>query len=208
MGSLPVEGRDEVKRTNEIKTAIPLLEAIAIAGKDITADALLTQRKFAEYLVEKRQAHYSFTVKGNQPGLLADLEFYFRDRGQPHFVEQTPPDHGRLETRQIWTTTELNDYLRFPHVGQAFLVERQTIEKKTGEASSEIAYGITSLPAGLAGPRHLAIYARNHWAIENREHYVRDVTFREDAQKTRTGSQPNAHAGITANDTASAASML
>lgn len=50
--------------------------------------------------------------------------------------------------------------------------------------------------AGLAGPRHLAVYARNHWAIENREHYVRDVTFREDAQKTRTGSQPNAHAGV------------
>ena len=55
--------------------AIPLLEAIDIAGKDITADALLTQRKFAEYLVEKRQAHYYFTVKGNQPGLLEDLPF-------------------------------------------------------------------------------------------------------------------------------------
>jgi len=71
--------------------AIPLLEAIEIAGKDITADALLTQRKRAEYLVEKRQAHYYFTVKGNQPGLLEDLEFYFRERGQPHFVEPTPP---------------------------------------------------------------------------------------------------------------------
>ena len=70
MGTLPVEGREEVKRTNEIKMAIPLLEAIEIAGKDITADALLTQRKLAEYLVEKRQAHYYFTVKGNQPGLL------------------------------------------------------------------------------------------------------------------------------------------
>ena len=92
---MPVENRDEVKRTNEIKTAIPLLEGIDIAGKDITADALLTQRKLAEYLVEKRQAHYYFTVKGNQPGLLEDLEFYFRDRGQPHFIEQTPPDHGR-----------------------------------------------------------------------------------------------------------------
>ena len=55
--------------------AIPLLEALEIAGKDITADALLTQRKLAAYLVEKRQAHYYFTVKGNQPGLLADLEF-------------------------------------------------------------------------------------------------------------------------------------
>ena len=97
MGTLPVENRDEVKRTNEIKTAIPLLDAIEIAGKEISADALLTQRSFATYLVEKRQAHYYFTVKGNQPGLLEALEFYFQDRGQPHFVEHTPPDHGRLK---------------------------------------------------------------------------------------------------------------
>lgn len=62
--------------------------------------------------------------------------------------------------------------------------------------SKEIAYGITSLPAALAGPRHLAVYARQHWGIENREHYVRDVTFREDAQRARTGHQPDAHAAI------------
>src|SRR5215469_8981914 len=59
-----------------------------------------------------------------------------------------------------------------------------------------IAFGITSLPADLAGPRHLGIYARNHWAIENREHYVRDKTFGEDLQQVRTGNQPNAHAAI------------
>jgi predicted transposase YbfD/YdcC len=62
---LPVEGREEVKRTNEIKTAIPLLEAIAIEGKEVTADALLTQRKLADYLVRERKAHYHFTVKAN-----------------------------------------------------------------------------------------------------------------------------------------------
>ena len=80
MGTLPVEGKEkeEVKRTNEIKTAIPLLEAIEIEGQDVTADALLTQRELAAYLVEKRKAHYYFTVKGNQPGLLEALEFYFR----------------------------------------------------------------------------------------------------------------------------------
>ena len=60
----------------------------------------------------------------------------------------------------------------------------------------EIAYGITSLPADLAGPRHLAVYARHHWAIENREHYVRDKTFGEDLQQVRTGNQPNAYAAI------------
>ena len=144
MGTLPVAHREEVKRTNEIKMAIPLLDAIDIKGKEVSADALLTQRRFATYLVEERQAHYHFTVKGNQPGLLEALQFYFQERGQPHFVEHTPPDHGRLETRKIWTTTELNDYLDFPHVGQAFVIERHVTEKKTGATSREIAYGLTS----------------------------------------------------------------
>jgi predicted transposase YbfD/YdcC len=143
VGALPVENRDEVKRTNEIKTAIPLLDALDIKGKEISADALLTQRRFATYRVEKRQAHYHFTVKGNQPGLLEALKFYFQERGQPHFVEHTPPDHGRIETRKIWTTTELNAYLDFPHVGQAFVIERHVTEKKTGATSREIAYGLT-----------------------------------------------------------------
>src|SRR5438874_9745630 len=69
---------------------------------------------------------------------------YFQDRGEAHFVEHTPPDHGRVETRKIWTTTELNDYLNFPHVGQAFVVERHVTKKKTGESTLDIAYGITS----------------------------------------------------------------
>ena len=147
MGTLPVEGREEVKRTNEIKMAIPLLEVIDIRGKDVTADALLAQRELADYIV-RRGGHYHFTVKGNQAGTLEDLALYFQDRGKrpPDYVEHTPPDHGRIETRQIWITTELNDYLRFPRVGQAFVVERQSMEKRTGEVSSEIAYGITSRP--------------------------------------------------------------
>ena len=72
MGTLPVED-EKVKRTNEIKTAIPLLEAIDIEGKEITADALLTQRKVADYFVQDRKAHYHFTVKNNQPGLFQDI---------------------------------------------------------------------------------------------------------------------------------------
>ena len=144
MGTLPVAHRQEVKRTNEIKMAIPLLETLDIKGKEVSADALLTQRRFARYLVEERHAHYHFTVKANQPGLLEALEFYFQDRGQPHFVEHTPPDHGRLETRKIWITTELNGYLDFPHVGQAFVIARHSTEKKTGATSLEIAYGLTS----------------------------------------------------------------
>lgn len=179
-----MKDRDEVKRTNEIKMAIPLLEAIDIEGKDVSADALLTQRKFARYLVEKRKAHDYFTIKGNQPGLLRDLELYFHDRGQPHFVGQTPPDHGRIETRKIWITTELNGYLDFPHVGQAYLVERQRTEKKTGQTSCELAYGLTTRPPHEASPERVLKANRGQWTIEGC-HYILD--WNDDVQN---GSRP------------------
>ena len=190
MGALPVEKRDEVKRTNEIKMAIPLLDAIEIKGKEISADALLTQRRFARYLVEERQAHYHFTVKGNQPGLLEALEFYFQERGQPHFVEHTPPDHGRIETRKIWTTTALNAYLDFPHVGQAFVIERHVIEKKTGATSREIAYGLTSRTPAQARPQRVLRVNRGHWVIENSCHHILDWNYDEDRSRIRTGYGP------------------
>ena len=170
--------------------AIPLLEAIDIEGKEVSADALLTQRKLADYLVRERKAHYQFTVKGNQPGILQDLELYFQDRGQPHFVEHTPPDHGRIETRKIWTTTELNDYLDFPHVGQAFLVERHCTEKKTGKTSLEIAYGLTRRTPEQADPRRVLKVNRGHWTIENSCHYILDWNYDEDRSRIRTGHGP------------------
>jgi hypothetical protein len=90
----------------------------------ITADALLTQRDLARYLVKKRKAHYHFIVKGNQPTLLADIETYFQHRKEPDYIDNAPPDHGRIETRKIWTTTELNDYLNFPQRLRALLRPR------------------------------------------------------------------------------------
>lgn len=190
MGALPVDDREEVKRTNEIKMAIPLLEAIDIEGKEVSADALLTQRKLADYLVTQRKAHYHFTVKGNQPGVLQDLELYFRDRGKPHFVEHTPPDHGRIETRKIWTTSELNDYLDFPHVGQAFVVERHAHDKKSGASSVEVAYGITSKTPAQADPQRVLKINRQHWTIENSCHYILDWNYDEDRSRIRTGHGP------------------
>ncbi|MBW2602573.1 MAG: ISAs1 family transposase [Deltaproteobacteria bacterium] len=190
VGSLPVKNSGEVKRTNEIKTAIPLLDAIDIQGRDITADALLTQRKIAHYLVEERNAHYHFTVKGNQSSLLEDITFYFQDRKEPEFIDATPPEHGRIETRKIWTTSELNDYLNFPHVGQAFVIERHTIEKKTGKESTEIAYGITSRTPDQADAQCLLTINRGHWSIENSCHYIIDWNFDEDRSRIRTGHGP------------------
>lgn len=190
MGSLPVADSEEVKRTNEIKMAIPLLEAIDIEGREITADALLTQRALARYLVEERQAHYHFTVKNNQPNLLQDIIFFFQDRQEPDFVEYTPPDHGRIETRKIWTTTELNTYLNFPYVGQAFVIERESIQKKTGQYTCEIAYGLTSRTPELADPQRVLRSNRGHWCIENSCHYILDWNYDEDRSRIRKGHGP------------------
>ncbi len=189
MGTLPVDN-ERVKRTNEIKTAIPLLDAIDIQGKEITADALLTQRKIAEYLVRDRKADYHFTVKNNQPGLFQDISLYFDDRRDPDFIQYDPPDHGRIETRKIWTTTELNTYLNFPYVGQAFVVERESIDKKTGKHSREIAYGITSRTPEQADPRRVLATNRGHWSIENSCHYIIDWNYDEDRSRIRTGNGP------------------
>jgi predicted transposase YbfD/YdcC len=170
--------------------AIPLLDAIAIEGKDVTADALLTQRKIAKYLVKERHAHYHFTVKGNQRGVLEDLALLFQDRQQPDFVQSTPPDHGRIEIRKIWTTTELNGYLDFPYVGQAFVIERHSTQKKTGIRSCEIAYGITSRTAKQADPERVLNVNRGHWTIENSCHYIIDWNYDEDRSRIRTGYGP------------------
>lgn len=190
VGTIPIDGSDKIKRTNEIKIAAPLLDAIDIQGKTITADALLTQRKFADYLVQERKAHYHFTAKGNQATLLDDIKLFFEDRKEPDYVDQSSGEHGRIEVRKIWATTELNDYLDFPHVGQSFAIERQITNKKTGKQSREIAYGITSKNPDQCNPQSLLSTNRNHWTIENSCHYVIDWNFDEDRSRIRTGYGP------------------
>jgi predicted transposase YbfD/YdcC len=191
VAALPVaDPSAELKQTNEIAMAIPLLDSLDLKDKDITADALHTQRKFAEYLVVKRQAHYHFTVKANQASLLEDIALFFQDRKQPDFVMHDPPDHGRIETRNIWTTTVLNGYLNFPHVGQAFAIERIAIDKKTGKPSRDIAYGITSRSKQQADARRLLEINRGHWTIENSCHYILDWNYDEDRCRIRTGHGP------------------
>jgi predicted transposase YbfD/YdcC len=169
---------------------IALLEAIDVSGREITADALHTQRKLATYLVEQRQSHYSFSVKGNQPTLQADIELVFRDRAKAHFTQTTSCEHGRIETRRIWCESALNEHLDFPHVGQVFLIERERIEKKTGQTSLEIALGITSRTPEQASPEQVLKTNRAHWCIENSCHYTLDWNYDEDRGRIRTGFGP------------------
>jgi len=190
---LPVEdsaGKVKEKETNEIKTAIPLLKTIDIKGRNITADALLTQRSIAEYIVGER-AHYHFIVKENQPTLHEDIALFFKDRQEPDFTDCSPPDHGRIEIRRIWVVgDELCWYLNFPYVNQAFVIERETTNKKTGKVSKDIAYGITSCAPEQADPERLLCINRKHWTIENSCHYIIDWNYNEDRSRIKVKYGP------------------
>lgn len=189
VGTLPVEGQDQAKQTNEIGMFTSLLDSIDITGKTITADALLTQRALATYLVG-READYHFTVKGNQPTLQADIALLFQNPGTPDHVSVTPPDHGRIEIRRIWCSSALNDYLDFPHVGQVFMIEREVFNKKSGKTTIEHALGVTSQTSPEASALDVLNTNRGHWVIENGCHYVIDWNFHEDRSRIRTGHGP------------------
>ncbi len=137
-----------------------------------------------------RGAHYHFSVKGNQTTLQEDIRLLFAPRGRAHHSETSPAEHGRIETRRIWCSSRLNDYLEFPHVGQVFLIEREVICKKSGHQRSEVALGVTSRTADQAAAADLLRINRGHWSIDNSCHHVLDMTWDEDRCRIRTGYGP------------------
>src|SRR6266545_3986154 len=88
---------------------------------------------------------------------------------------ETCKGHGRIETRSIWTSPELNDYLDFPHTQQVFRLYRHRIDLTSNKEESEVVFGITSLTVEKTNPAQLLAFNRGHWGIENKLHYVRDV---------------------------------
>jgi predicted transposase YbfD/YdcC len=131
------------------------------------------------------------TVKGNQPTLYADLATYFADPlARYQQAETLDPHRGRVEVRTIKVSSEMNTYLAasWPFVQQVAQLIRSVT--KAGQTSSEVVYLITTLSALKASPERLLALTRGHWSIENRSHYVRDVTFHEDASRLRSGHAP------------------
>jgi len=153
------------------------------------ADALLTQRALADYLIA-HDAHYVFTVKDNQPTLHADIRLFFAGRGQPDFRESPTLAHGRIEQRAIWTTARLNNYLDFPGVGHAFVIERHTVEKKTGKTTTETIYGVTSHTRDTADAARVLAFNRGHWTVYNGCHYTLDWNWDEDRCTIRNSHRP------------------
>src|SRR6266568_2738024 len=181
-------------KTNEITMFTSLLgQAGDLREALVTADALHAQREHATWLAE-RGAHYLVTVKGNQPGLLRQLRS-LPWKQVPAGHVQDGRGHGRIERRIVKAVTVAAG-IAFPHAAQAIQVTRKSRRPGSRRWRTETSYAITSLPAAQARPGQLAAWIRGHWKIENQLHWVRDVTFGEDASTARTGTGPHVMAAL------------
>jgi predicted transposase YbfD/YdcC len=171
----------------------PLLADLDLAGVIVTADALHTKRDAAKFLVVDKHAHYVLTVKGNQPTLHTQLRA-LPWREVPVLDRTRDRGHGRVETRSLKVVTVAG--LAFPHATQALQITRRIRDLQQRRWRTKVVYAVTDLPAVKASPAQLADLLRGHWRIENGLHYVRDVTYAEDASRIRTGTAPRAMATL------------
>jgi predicted transposase YbfD/YdcC len=175
------------RRPGEVPGFAPLLANLDLTGAVVTADALQTHRDAAEFLVSSKQADYLFTVKANQPvlrGRCARLAWH----RVPVLDRTRDRAHGRVELRTLKAVSVRG--FGFPHSAQIVQVTRKTRNLRTRRWRTVVVYAVTSLAHTQASPARLADLLRGHWAIENGLHYVRDVTFAEDASQVRSGTGP------------------
>ena len=185
---------DVAAKTNEIPMFAVLLDRIGLAGAVVTADALHAQRAHAGYLAGRRGAHYLITVKGNQPGLHAQLAALpWRQVPAAHHTREQR--HGRAERRTL-KVTAVAAGLAFPHAAQAIQIVRRRRLLTGKKWSTETVCAVTSLAATQARPAELAAIVRGHWLIEDRLHWVRDMDWDEDRSQVRTGNGPRVMASL------------
>lgn len=190
IGQVDVPGK-----TNEIPMFSQLCDQIAdLEGVVVTADAMHCQTAHADYLVLQRGAHYVLTVKGNQPALRNQLKALpWKDVPVGH--TSASRGHGRVEKRALKVVT-ISAGILFPHAIQAIQITRKTRKLNDKKWWTEVVYAVTSLSAAQATNAQLATWIRGHWCVENRLHWVRDVTFDEDRSQVRTGNGPRVMATL------------
>jgi predicted transposase YbfD/YdcC len=181
-------------KSNEIPAFTPLLNAVetvlgSLNGLLFVADALHTQTAHATEIAA-RGAYLLIPAKGNQPTLFTQLKTLpWAQVPIGHQTRET--GHGRQETRTVKVVTlQTPGGIAFPHAEQAIRITRTRTLTTSGKTTRETAYLTISLPAADAHPIDLQRWIRAEWLIENLVHYVRDVTFREDAHQARAGNGP------------------
>ena len=128
-------------------------------------------------------------MKGNQPRLKEEIVTIWEgDPGASPQATRSNKYGGRAERRQLWVSNILVGYSDWPHLAQVCRLKRTVTCK--GKTRQEVAYAVTSLPPEAASPDRLLELWRAHWGIENRVHWVRDVTMDEDRCQVRTGAAP------------------
>lgn len=178
------------EKSNEI-TAVPkLLEMLKLTDATVTLDAMGCQKDIAQGIVDKK-GHYVMAVKGNQSGLQEDIQTYFDDAiahgfsGDHDVYEATEKDHGRLEVRRCWTSSDVA-WLAERHdwAGLSSIAAVECARTVDGKTSIERRYFISSHPGRCA--QKIATLVRNHWRVENELHWTLDVCFNEDSCRARS----------------------
>lgn len=173
-------------KSNEIPAVRALLGHLDLdPGVVVTLDAMHTQIDTATAITNSG-GDYVFTVKANMPTLHGRLKkLPWADMPASR---ATSTGHGRRVTRTI-KVADVPDWIEFPGAAQVAQLRRTVTGKGKGK-TVEVVYLITSARRHDAPPETLAAWIRGHWAIENRLHWVRDVTFGEDDSQARTGQAP------------------
>jgi predicted transposase YbfD/YdcC len=174
-------------RSNEIPAVRELLKAFAdLAAAVITIDAMHTQSDTAQVILG-RGADYVMTVKGNMPTLYRQLKKL--PWAAVPAVSSVSTDHGRRACRTTKAVLA-PAWIGFAGAAQVAQLRRTVTRKET----VEVVYLITS--DRDADPATLAAWVRSHWEIENKLHWVRDVTYQEDKSLVRTGNAPRVMATL------------
>lgn len=188
---------------NEIPAIKALLDTLALKGCIVTLDAIGCQTEIARKILD-RGGDYLLAVKDNQEALANALREFFADGAAAGFgclpvsrYQAVEKDHGRIETRQAlwvsdlsWLDKKLREH--WPKLAGVGMIERQ--RNINGVISGEQAFYIGS--KGITGAESFATAARSHWGIENRLHWVLDVTFREDDCRVRKDHAPHNFAAL------------
>ncbi|TMD59811.1 MAG: ISAs1 family transposase [Chloroflexi bacterium] len=232
--------RSVAEKENEISAVKDLLTPVYVKDRVWTADAMHTQKTTCQR-IDQLGGKYLFFFKDNHPTAHEDLALFFEDPDADQstwgFFSQTEKGHGRLTTRTVRTSTEMNEWFarEWTGIAQSFQVTR-TVKRKcrrvieqteaqqqtpaseaqpssqqptpatlppkakpskkrkqvifVEETSQQVVYGFTNLTPAQASPEAIATFLRKHWAIENRLHWRRDVTLREDHSQVRTTGKP------------------